>query len=424
MKTLIASIPGAGHLNPLLSIATLLVESGHKVAVQVNEDLRHTVEAAGHRFLSEIPNAQTSPGYYFETYPERMQKSAGMEMTGYDLVHFFARNIAAQSASLKMALYDFRADLILADSIYWGTFPMLVGPRDKRPAIVHLGVSVVNIGSGKNIPMRPNETPEQREAELQLREHFMLQPAQQAVNAALAGLGCPALPCPILEAMTELPDLYLHPGIESFEYPDSNSKVRFVGALLAPTGQPELPDWWQQIDPTKRLVLVTQGTIANRDLGQVIAPALVALGGREDVTDIVTTGGQPAEAIPVAIPANARITSFLPYAQIMPEIDLLITNGGYGTVNMAISHGIPIISAGLTEDKEEVAAHVQWSGAGIDLRTNQATPEAIEHAVNEIFTQPGYRERAQQLSFEFASHDVKAELLSLIEECVPDTVNA
>jgi UDP:flavonoid glycosyltransferase YjiC (YdhE family) len=104
------------------------------------------------------------------------------------------------------------------------------------------------------------------------------------------------------------------------------------------------------------------------------------------VTIIVTTGGQPVESIPVAIPSNARIASFLPYAQIMPEIDLLITNGGYGAVNMAISHGIAVISAGLTEDKEEVSAHVQWSGAGIDLRTNQATPEAIKHAVDEIFT--------------------------------------
>jgi len=202
MKILIASIPAAGHLNPLLSIATLMVQYGHEVAVQVSEDLRPAVESAGHRLLSEIPNAQTSAGYYFETYPERMQKSPGMEMIGYDLVHFFARNIAAQSASLKMALYDFQADLILADSIYWGTLPMLVGPRDKRPAIAHLGVSVVNIGSGKNIPLRRDETPEQREAELRLRERFMLQPAQQAVNAALASLGYPALPCPILEAMT------------------------------------------------------------------------------------------------------------------------------------------------------------------------------------------------------------------------------
>src|SRR3984885_12779811 len=179
MKILIASIPGAGHLNPLLAIGSLLVESGHEVAVQVSEDLRPAVEAAGHRFLSEIPNAQTSGGYYFETYPERMQKSPGMEMTGYDLVHFFARNIAAQFSSLKMALYDFPADLILADSTYWGTLPMLVGARDRRPAIAHLGISVVNIGSGKHIPMRPGETPEQREAELQRREHFILQPVQQ-----------------------------------------------------------------------------------------------------------------------------------------------------------------------------------------------------------------------------------------------------
>ena len=70
MKILITSIPGAGHLNPLLSIASLLVESSHEVAVQVNEDLRSAVEAAGHRFLSEIP----APDRRYDTsvrYPRR-----------------------------------------------------------------------------------------------------------------------------------------------------------------------------------------------------------------------------------------------------------------------------------------------------------------------------------------------------------------
>ena len=102
---------------------------------------------------------------------------------------------------------------------------------------------------------------------------------------------------------------------------------------------------------------------------------------------------------------------------------LIASIPGAGHLNPLLSIA-SLISAGLTEDKEEVSAHVQWSCAGIDLRANQATPEAIKHAVDEIFTQPGYRKRAQQLSLEFASHDVEAELLSLIEECVHDTVNA
>jgi UDP:flavonoid glycosyltransferase YjiC (YdhE family) len=60
----------------------------------------------------------------------------------------------------------------------------------------------------------------------------------------------------------------------------------------------------------------------------------------------------------------------------------------------------------------------------LHLRTNQVTPEAIRHAVDEIFTQPAYRERAQQLSLESTSHDVEVELLNLIEECVAETIGA
>jgi UDP:flavonoid glycosyltransferase YjiC (YdhE family) len=101
----------------------------------------------------------------------------------------------------------------------------------------------------------------------------------------------------------------------------------------------------------------------------------------------------------------------------MPKLDLLITNGGYGTVNMALEHGIPIISAGLTEDKEEVSAHVQWAGVGIDLRTNHATPETVHAAARKILDSPDYRAQAQKLSQEFASHNTEMELLTKIEEC-------
>ena len=49
------------------------MESAERVECHFS-DLRPAVEAAGHRFRLEIPNAQTSAGYFFETYPERMQE--------------------------------------------------------------------------------------------------------------------------------------------------------------------------------------------------------------------------------------------------------------------------------------------------------------------------------------------------------------
>ena len=84
--------------------------------------------------------------------------------------------------------------------------------------------------------MRPDETPEQRDAELQLRQRLMLQAAQQAVNAVLANLGYRALPCPIRR-------------------------------LASPRY-----DWWKDLDRAKRFVLITQGTIANSDFSQVSPP--------------------------------------------------------------------------------------------------------------------------------------------------------
>nr|WP_322711286.1 nucleotide disphospho-sugar-binding domain-containing protein [Nostoc sp. ChiSLP03a]MDZ8212490.1 hypothetical protein [Nostoc sp. ChiSLP03a] len=187
--------------------------------------------------------------------------------------------------------------------------------------------------------------------------------------------------------MVALPDLYLQTGIESFQYAEDAflpSHIHYVGLLLLPPSQHPLPDWWHELDKTKRLVLVTQGTIANRDLGQLIGPAWTGLAAQEDTIVLVTTAGQPIESILTEIPANAHVTSFLPYELIMSNVALPIANGGYGTVSLALAHGIGIVLAGMTEDKEEVSAHVQWAGVRIDLRTNQATAESLRTAAREV----------------------------------------
>jgi len=117
---------------------------------------------------------------------------------------------------------------------------------------------------------------------------------------------------------------------------------------------------------------------------------------------------------------RTHASGFLPYQDIFPHIDLLISNGGYGTVNMALAHGIPIVTAGLTEDKEEISAHVQWAGVGIDLQTIVADPAKLREAVRKVLDAPHYRRGATEMAAEFAVADAGQELLRLIEICAKD----
>jgi UDP:flavonoid glycosyltransferase YjiC (YdhE family) len=424
MKILIASTTAPSHLNPLLAIANILIKHNHEVVVQTAPELKSMVEAAGVPFIPELPETNSFADLMtLLELPERQTKNPSLETPAFDLEYYFAKKIGGQAAGLKQALQAFLANVILTDNAFFGTLPMLLGAREERPAVVHLGITLLNLFSAETSPPRPGMSEPEQLAVRERRERVFHKPGKAAIDQVLAELGCPPLPCSPLESMTVLPDLYLQAGIESFQYSEdspSSSPVNYIGLLPVPPAQHELPAWWHELDQTKRLVLVTQGTVANQNLGQLIAPTLTALAEEEDVIVLATTGGQPIESIPVEIPANAHVTSFLPYDLILPSVDLLITNGGYGTVNLALAQGIPIISAGLTEDKEEVSAHVQWAGVGIDLRTNQATAQSVRAAAREVLDNLMYRERAKELAQEFASHNTEMEVLKLIEACVPE----
>jgi UDP:flavonoid glycosyltransferase YjiC (YdhE family) len=102
----------------------------------------------------------------------------------------------------------------------------------------------------------------------------------------------------------------------------------------------------------------------------------------------------------------------------LSKVDVFVTNGGYGSVNQAMSYGIPLVTAGLTEDKADVNARVAWSGVGIDLATNEPTPQALRDAVRAVLDRPTYRKRASSMAAEFNGIDTRAEILRIIGELV------
>jgi UDP:flavonoid glycosyltransferase YjiC (YdhE family) len=105
------------------------------------------------------------------------------------------------------------------------------------------------------------------------------------------------------------------------------------------------------------------------------------------------------------VPANAVVTDFLPYSKLMPHVDVMITNGGYGGVHHALAHGIPLIVAGGTADKPEVAARVAHTGAGVNLGTSRPGRAAIADAVDHVLTTDSYRRAAQRIGADIAASD-------------------
>ena len=72
----------------------------------------------------------------------------------------------------------------------------------------------------------------------------------------------------------------------------------------------------------------------------------------------------------------------------MPYVDLLLTNGGYGTIQIALSHGVPIVAIGKTEEKPEIVNRIEWSGVGTGLKVRIPTEAQIRQAVTRVFTTP------------------------------------
>jgi UDP:flavonoid glycosyltransferase YjiC (YdhE family) len=218
-----------------------------------------------------------------------------------------------------------------------------------------------------------------------------------------------------------VPDLFLQFTGDAFEFPRSDmpSKVQFVGPVLP--NQPATfkePAWWNELDGSKPVVLVTQGTLANFDLRELVQPTLTALAD-ENVLVIAATGR--ADTGDLITPTNAKVEAFVPFVPLLPKVDVLITNGGYGAVQQALSFGVPLVAAGDTEEKAFTAARVGWTGAGINLETRRPTPEQIRTAVHTVLASSQYREQARRLQNNFSRYSAFAEIARSVDTLIANT---
>jgi MGT family glycosyltransferase len=408
---LVASTPAPGHVNPMISVAQHLSSVGHSITFLSGSLFRDQAVALGFRFVSLSGKANFDYTRMDEEFPERAAAKPGPEAMNAECIYTGIDPVPDQYQAVRQILSEGSIDLIVTDVYFWGVFPLLLGPREDRPPVLTFGVLPLLVSSRDVAPFSgPDASPEGRlrnQAETQ-QLIAMMEPSSIHCNNILRSCGAPEVPEFFFDCTANLPDHFLQLTAEAFEYPRSDMKdsIEFIGNLMPKGKATSMPAWWDSLDKSKPVVLVTQGTIANTDMSQLIEPAITALAG-EEVTVIVATGRPDLEVITLpggARPENTKIESWIPFEPALSEVDVFLTNGGYGSVNLSLSKGVPMVVAGDTEDKIFTAARVGWSGSGVNLETGRPTSEQIRTAVRAVLSDKRYKENAMRLQRSFAQY--------------------
>lgn len=416
---LVATGTVEGHMYPALQIVEQLVKNGHQCLWWAGELYKQKIEAIGAHFYPVPEYWDNKDLPYYEFRPEIAELKGLKQIKFYIETEFLG--YCEESIEFHEEIKDeFPLDLILVDAITWPEYfkaeqlnipcinmqviPLLVNSKDTAPFGMGLlpGTNIFTKVRDRFLTWITNE--------------ILLKDMMTLVNKKRSLFGLPPFDKKhrfICNAMFSIPDRNLYMTVPSFEYPrtDLPNSVEYIGPVLRGKDPDfEEPDWWEDLLTDKPVVLVNQGTMIS-DLSDLILPTIEAL-KNEDCLVI---------AVPVtkeinSLPKNVRTAEFIPFGNLLPYVDVFVTNAGFGGTHMALAEGIPIVAAGEQDDKMEIAARIEWSGCGINLRSKSPSPKKIRKAVLTLLSDSTFKMAAQNLQDEILSYDPIHLTCNVVEE--------
>ena len=128
------------------------------------------------------------------------------------------------------------------------------------------------------------------------------------------------------------------------------------------------------------------------------------------------------------MPANTRVEPWVPQEDVLRFADLVVCHGGSGTTFGALAAGVPAVVCPLFADQAANGRAVRKSGAGVVVdRPVAAAPGALHglgsqdvaplrDAIEEVLSEPAYREASQQVAAEVSALPTLDEALERLLE--------
>lgn len=378
MKILFSATPAYGHVLPLVPLMQAAVGLGHSVGLLTSAGFRADVSA-------ELPveveflEAGAMPGDFSADAARR---------TGADVFH-------PTPPVIGEIFGGSRVDLAIDESIEraagWGAELVVAEPFDVVGPMVaaRLGIDWHQAGLGPAAPVVISD--EVHRVALARYGRLGLEP----VAASSYVDPCP----PLLQDPDWSPTAPVRPV-----RPQAHRRSKDTDLVLS-DGANDRPT-----------VLVTLGTIFSDPDTLAATVAAVADAGVDVIATIGSslrhpTAGQALSEQPDrAGSARVQYVPFVPLAQLLDRVDLVVGAGGVGTVLGTLAHGLPMVLWPQGADQPINAVRAAASGTAVIVDS----AAGITQAVAEVLGNGAYRDRAQKVADEIADRPEPAAVITEI----------
>ena len=387
-RILFATMPFDGHFSPLTGIAVHLMEQGHDVRWYAGPSYAAKLRGIGIPHVPFESAREVSGENIAELFPERARLK-GPKLISFDLEQIFVANVAHHYRDIVDVHAEFPFDTFVCDP---GLYAAHLVAAKLTPRVYTVGVAPLVMAEDPPpfFGLKPARTIVDRGVQRIVRAllYSTMTRGVKTYNGVLASEGLPPVAvADWLELTRTCATYYVQSGVPGFDYPRRTlpANVRFVGPLLPYRTATVLSvELEEKLREYRSVVVVSQGTVDNTDAEKLFVPALEALKGGPHLV-IATTGGKNTQELRQRFPeANVVIEDFVDFDLLFGHTDLFICNGGYGSILLALSRGVPVLSAGVREGKNDINARVDYLGFGIDLKTERPTPQRIAKGVARV----------------------------------------
>lgn len=144
------------------------------------------------------------------------------------------------------------------------------------------------------------------------------------------------------------------------------------------------------------LLLFTLGSSVVNHPGDFWATALKAL--RQTHWHGILLGAPEDLSLPRELRGRVQVIRYAPYAEIFPQADAVVHQGGVGTTQTACYYGIPSLIVPRGFDQFENAAHIQREGWGLRLMPQDFSASALRFRLERLLASEKIKDAVADLS--------------------------